>query len=153
MAGVIREEQDVLNLLARTDHDNFRPAPTASHYTPHREEHPNNLQRDIRSTILQNGHIQLPEEALQLVNEIERRALAEIDKLKAELSQERKRSSELEKEVAYYRSQGAPGGGYEDELRSKVAYLENLLEQQRTSGSTGGIDFNALYAQGEVIRQ
>jgi hypothetical protein len=68
MAGVIREEQDVLNLLARTDHDNFRPAPTASHYTPHREEHPNNLQRDIRSTILQNGHIQLPEEALQLVN-------------------------------------------------------------------------------------
>lgn len=60
----------------------------------------------------------------------------------------------MEKELSYYRSQGAPGGtGYENELRSKVAYLEGLLEQQRTSGSSGGIDFNALYAQGEAIRQ
>jgi predicted RNase H-like nuclease (RuvC/YqgF family) len=49
--------------------------------------------------------------------------LAEIEKLRNELSFEKKKNSELEKELAYYRNnQGAPSGS-ENELRSKVAYL------------------------------
>lgn len=90
MAGVIKEEQYISDLLGRTENDGFRPpAPTGPSFsfTPHREDHGSSLQRDIKSVILQNSHIQLPEEALQLINEIERRALAEIDKLKGELSQ------------------------------------------------------------------
>lgn len=58
----------------------------------------------------------------------------------------------MEKELTYYRSQGAPGGRYENELKEKVAYLEGLLNQSGGPGGSG-IDFNALYAQGEAIRQ
>jgi hypothetical protein len=62
MAGVIREEREVYDLLGRADHDNFRPAPSApSQFTPYREDQGSALQRDIKSIILQNSHIQLPE--------------------------------------------------------------------------------------------
>jgi len=82
MAGIIKEEREVADLLGRTDHEAFRQQAPA-HYTPARDDHGSALQRDIKSIILQNSHTQLPEEALQLVNEIERRALAEIEKLRA----------------------------------------------------------------------
>lgn len=75
MAGVIKEEREVYDLLGRADHDSFRPS-APPHYTPARDDPASSLQRDIKSTILQNSHVQLSEEALQLINEIERRALA-----------------------------------------------------------------------------
>jgi hypothetical protein len=57
-------------------------APSAN-YTPirgsHNEEAANpakNLQQDIRAMLSRNGNVQLSEEALQLIDEIERRCLA-----------------------------------------------------------------------------
>lgn len=113
----------------------------------------------------------LNEETLHLINEIERRALGEIEKLRDEKvalinqlndeirrhNAEKKKSVELERELDFYRKgQGAPGDGrYENELKSRVAYLENLLkETQNKEGFKGNIqDFQALFAQGEAIRQ
>ncbi len=90
MGGIIREEREVYDLLGRTDHDSFRPpAPIgpSSQLTPHRDDAGSTLQRDIKSILVGNSHIQLPEEAHQLVNEIERKALVEIERLKNELNQ------------------------------------------------------------------
>ena len=42
------------------------------------------LQQDIRSILTQSGNVQLSEEGLQLINEIERRCLAEIEKMRDE---------------------------------------------------------------------
>lgn len=65
MAGVIRDEREVYDLLARTEQDSFRPpassAPIHSQFTPLREEQASTLQRDIKSILVQNSHIQLPE--------------------------------------------------------------------------------------------
>ena len=70
---------------------------------------------------------------------------------------EKKRSLELERELDFYRKgQGAPGDGrYENELKARVAYLENQLkETQNKEGFKGDLqDFQALFAQGEAIRQ
>lgn len=86
MTGVIEAEKGVLNLLGQAEVEGFRQvAPGGTQFTPVKTDdyRPNTQQREVRSIITQNGYSQLPEEAQQLINEIERRSIAEIEKLKA----------------------------------------------------------------------
>jgi hypothetical protein len=82
-------EKGIYNLLQQADMEGLPtgyapPQGPPSTYTPIRapEETGKNLQRDIKSIIERNTHVHLSEEALQLINEIERRALAEIEKIR-----------------------------------------------------------------------
>lgn len=85
MTGVIEAEKGVLNLLGQAEVEGFRQvAPGGTQFTPVKidDYRPNTQQREIRSIITQNSYSHLPEEAQQLINEIERRSLAEIEKLR-----------------------------------------------------------------------
>lgn len=83
-------EKGVYGLLQQADFEpQIRPsnesvsvAPNPQHYTPIRSQpeesvHPGkSLQKEIRNVIDQNRHIALSEDALQLIDEIEKRSLA-----------------------------------------------------------------------------
>ena len=96
IAGVAEEEKNIYNLLQQANfaadgtapqaNPMFPPTPTnaplnAGNYTPIRSQGEDltnpgkSLQQDIRSMLSNNSNIQLSEEALQLINEIERRCL------------------------------------------------------------------------------
>jgi hypothetical protein len=70
MGGVIEAERGVYNLLNQADQENFRPNAPGNQFTPIKPDdyRSSNLQKDIKSMIMQNSHIQLPEEAHQLIN-------------------------------------------------------------------------------------
>ena len=78
-----------------------------------------------------------------------------ISQLNEEIKQHNaanRRNAELEKHLEQV-GRGGPQVG-EQELRNRVAYLENLLSQVQQEGTKSeNPDFKSLYAQGELIRQ
>ena len=126
--------------------------------------------------LTQGGNVQLSEEGLQLINEIERRCLGEIEKMRDEKlvligqfneeirqhNAQKKRNVELERQLEYVKRGGnvgpvgPVGGGNEQELRNKIIYLENALHQVQEGGMMALMehpDFRILFEQGEAIRQ
>jgi hypothetical protein len=97
MGGVIEAERDVYQLLSQADQEQFakgghpQNGPGVSQYTPIRgpgtEEYRDptqaarNVQQSIRD-IIQNSRIPLSEEVIQLISQIEKAAMSEIDKLR-----------------------------------------------------------------------
>ena len=87
--------------------------------------------------------------------------LALISQLNEEIKQHnitKRNCAELEKELDFYRKSqgagGAPDGRYEQELKDRVVYLENMLQQVQQEGNRPDHpDFKILFAQGEAIRQ
>jgi len=95
--------------------------------------------------------------------------LALIAQLNSEIGQhnaQKKRNVELEREVEYLRQvanggsvgpvAGSVGGGNEQELRNKIAYLENALNNIQQEGVRALMehpDFRILFDQGEAIRK
>lgn len=84
MAGVAEAEKGIFSLLQNADVENVtapgQPYAPSANYTPIRgqpDDTGKNLQKDIK-TLIGNSRVNLNEETSQLINEIERRALAEI---------------------------------------------------------------------------
>ena len=156
--SLIQAEKGVHDLLQQTE-----PAapsmsgppgtPIPSTITPIRpvkEDTSSQLHHDIGSIIRKNSHVPLNEEALRLIDEIERRAMAEVERVRDEKSILVRRVAELERELEGYRQGGAGPPQLSDAtLRNRIAYLEGLLSQ----GQGVMPDFNLLYEQGEAIRQ